>query len=127
MSSDRFEIVCVAGVGLRVATGDHRASPEPQHGLAALVDRRDLERDDTGGRASGLWTVLAQRDHAREGVQRVPKEHRPQRHESTVEKIGLDALRGPSRLPDRDVDRDQRMYKRRIQAGDGAACVMVER
>ena len=114
----KFEIIGVTGHRLWIPTGNHGAAPEVQNGVAMLVRRRHLERDDARGRSARLRLVLTHSDHACSRVQRVTHENGSTEYEAFVEEIGLDSLRGPSRLTDRNVDGQQRMAERRCGPRD---------
>ncbi len=95
--------------------------------VTVLVPRRHFERDDARRGTARLRTVLALADHAGDRVQRIADVHRPAQHQSAIEEIGLDALRGPGRLAYCQVDREQWVDNGFGAARDASACVRVER
>jgi hypothetical protein len=108
-----------------IAQRQHGAAPEVQHRPSLLVDGRDPQDREPGGRPAFPGLVLPERDDTCRGPQRVAEPRDTAEGQAAVEEVRLDVLGDHRRLPDRDVP-DQARRRHRAAAGDLVAQLMVK-
>ena len=117
----------MAGAHVRVAQGQHRASPEVQHRLIVLIRRADPQHDEPGGRCALARPILLERHHLGARAQRVPQEHRALEHQPAVEEVAAHALGRPCGLADSDVADQVGVRQQPVAAGHEATQRLVQR